>query len=30
MEDIVNTTLASFAAIESLMKREWVSVSQDQ
>ncbi len=26
MDEIVNTTLASFAAIESLMKREWISV----
>jgi predicted dehydrogenase/threonine dehydrogenase-like Zn-dependent dehydrogenase len=27
MDEIVNTTLASFAAIESLMKREWVTLS---
>jgi len=27
MDEIVNTTLASFAAIESLTKREWVLVS---
>ena len=27
MEEIVNTTLASFAAIESLMKREWVAIN---
>ena len=26
MDEIVNTTLASFAAIESLMKKEWVEV----
>ena len=26
MDELVNTTLASFAAIESLVKREWVSV----
>ncbi len=27
MDEIVNTTLASFAALESLMKREWISVN---
>ena len=27
MDELVNTTLASFAAIESLMKREWVSIN---
>ena len=27
LDEIVNTTLASFAALESLMKREWVSVN---
>lgn len=27
MDELVNTTLASFAAIESLTKREWVSIS---
>ena len=26
MDEIVNTTLASFAAIESLMKREWITI----
>jgi hypothetical protein len=26
MDELINTTLASFAAIESLMKKEWVMV----
>ena len=26
MEEIVNTTLASFAAVESLMKHEWIAL----
>jgi predicted dehydrogenase len=27
-DEIVNTTLASFAAIESLMRREWVAINE--
>ena len=30
MDDLVNTTLASFAAIESLMTREWVPVGRSE
>jgi hypothetical protein len=26
-DEIVNTTLASFAAIESLMRKEWVTIN---